>query len=831
MKQVKETPMMSQYRSIRRSLPDEVLLFFRLGDFYEMFFDDAVRAAAILDITLTKRNEVPMCGVPYHAAAGYLERLIKAGVKVALCEQVESPEEAKGVVRREVTRIVTPGTIIDEMQIEERQNNYIAALFHSEGSYGIAMLDCSTGSCWLEECNALGQVETAFNHNQPTECLVAEEQLQEIQASLHVPLAYTQCESWQFDYGNAEDRVAKQFGVPSLLGLGLADASVSLQALGALFGYLQNTLHHDLGHIQTVKMRAAQDALYLDETTVINLELVKPIYTNRASQNSTLLSVIDSTCTPMGGRMMREWLLRPLNKTADIRQRLDAVETLTKHQMMLTQVRDYLKNVRDLERLISRIGSAATGNPRDVQVLSSSLGQLPALQQLLDTSGTQLQVAAAALEPLPELTHQLDSAIQDEVPIHLRDGGIISDGYSAELDQLRRAATEGRSWLASFQSQEAERTGIKNLKVRFNKVFGYYIEISKAALDKVPENYQRKQTLTNAERFVVPELTQYADQILGAEERAIALEQTLFKELKEQILKQLPLIQKNARNISYIDVIASLAERALSLNYVRPDVSDGTELHIQEGRHPVVEQLVETERFVPNDVLLNQQDQQLVLLTGPNMAGKSTYIRQVALITIMAHMGSFVPAAAAHIGRVDRVFTRVGASDDLARGRSTFMVEMQETANILNQATDRSLIVLDEIGRGTSTYDGISIAWSVAEYLCENPSLRPRTLFATHYHELTDLSETHNQIKNFSVAVKEQGDQIIFLRKIIPEAADKSYGIQVARLAGLPVTVIEKAMTILTSLEQAGHPDTMAKRAVRKRQLKPSDNQNQLDLL
>lgn len=831
MPKAKETPMMSQYRSIRRSLPDDVLLFFRLGDFYEMFFDDAVRAASILEITLTKRNEVPMCGVPFHAAAGYLERLIKAGVKVALCEQVESPEEAKGVVKREVTRIVTPGTIIDEMHIEDRLHNYIASLFCHDGTYGIAMLDCSTGNCWLEECRTMVQVETIFTHDQPSECLVAEDQLQEIRESLHMPLAFTQCENWHFDYGNAEDRLLRHFGAQSLLGLGLADASVSLQALGALFGYLQNTLHHDLAHIQSIRLRTAQDILYLDETTVINLELVEPLYTKRSSQNSTLLSIIDSSCTPMGGRMIREWLLRPLNNTKHILDRLDAVETLTSHQTLLMQIRDYLKNVRDLERLASRIGSAGSNNPRDMQALATSLEQLPALQQLFKGQGSQLEVAAEELEPLPDLTHELDSAIQDEAPLHLREGGVISDGYSAELDQLRLAASEGRSWLATFQSQEAERTGIKNLKVRFNKVFGYYIEISKAALDKVPEDYQRKQTLTNAERFVVPELTQYADQILGAEERSIALEQKLFRELKEKVLQELPSIQKNARNIAYIDVVAALAERALSLNYVRPEISDDSELNIYEGRHPVVEQLVETERFVPNDVQLNQKDQQLILLTGPNMAGKSTYIRQVALITILAHMGSFVPASAASIGLVDRVFTRVGASDDLARGRSTFMVEMQETANILNQATDRSLIILDEIGRGTSTYDGISIAWSVAEYLCENPAVRPRTLFATHYHELTDLSETHAQIKNFSVAVKEQGDQITFLRKIIPEAADKSYGIQVARLAGLPANVIEKAVTILNSLEQAGHPDTTAKRAVRKRQLKSSEHQNQLDLL
>ena len=826
----KETPMMAQYRSIRRSLPEEIILFFRLGDFYEMFFDDAVRASNILDITLTKRNEIPMCGVPYHAAASYLEQLIKADAKVAICEQVEDASQAKGVVRREVTRIVTPGTIIDEMKLDDKNNNYISALFQSlDDSLGLAMLDLSTGSCWIEEPKELSMITTIMERYQPSECLVSEEQVSLFESVIQQSI--TTCEHWQFDYGNAEDRILRHFNTLSLDGLGLAHSSVSLSALGALMSYVQLTLHRKLSHLQAIQFRQSEDALFLDETTVSNLELVTPLYTQRSGQKNTLLQIIDTTCTPMGARLIREWLLRPLNQLREINQRQEAIECLIQQQMLLSEIRTFLKEIRDMERVMTRIGSASSNNPRELQTLSKALQQIPHLKKLLVDQGTQLEVAAEYLEAIPSLTDHIDKAIKDEVPLHLRDGGVIQDGYNTKLDDLREAASNGRSWLANFQAEEAQKTGIKTLKVRFNKVFGYYIEISKSQLDRVPEHYQRKQTLTNAERYSVPELTEYADRILGAEERAIALEQELFQILKKETLQYLQIVQRNAQQIAYIDVIASLAERALTLDYVRPIMSEGTDIKVEEGRHPVVEQLMEYERFVPNDSILNQNDHQLILITGPNMAGKSTYIRQVALITILAHMGSFVPARRAEIGLVDRVFTRVGASDDLARGRSTFMVEMQETANILNQATNRSLIILDEIGRGTSTYDGISIAWSVAEFLTKDASFMPRTLFATHYHELTDLSDTLSQVKNYSVAVKEQGKKITFLRKIIPQAADKSYGIQVARLAGLPSVVVERAESILASLEQTGQPETTALRAVRKRLSKIAQDQNQLDLL
>lgn len=826
----KETPMMAQYRSIRRSLPEEIILFFRLGDFYEMFFDDAVRAASILDITLTKRNEVPMCGVPYHAAASYLEQLIKAEVKVAICEQVEDASQAKGVVRREVTRIVTPGTIIDEMRLDDRTNNYISALFQAiDGALGLAMLDLSTGACWIEEPKDISLVVTIMERYQPSECLLSEEQVSLFESV--VQQSITACEHWQFEFGNAEDRILRHFNTPSLEGLGLAQSGVSLSALGALMNYVQLMLHRDLSHLQAIQFRQSEEALFLDETTITNLELVTPLYTHRSAQKNTVLQVIDTTCTPMGARLIREWLLRPLNQLTEINQRQDSIERLIHQQTLLSELRTFLKEIRDMERVMTRIGSASSNNPRELQTLSRALQQIPPLKKLLSNQGTQLEVSADHLEAIPSLTDKINYAIKEKAPLHLRDGGVIKDGFNIELDELREAASSGRSWLATFQAEEAKRTGIKTLKVRFNKVFGYYIEISKSQLDRVPDHYQRKQTLTNAERYVVPELTQYADRILGAEERAIALEQDLFQALKNETLQYLQTVQHNAQQIAYIDVIASLAERALTLDYVRPVMSKETDIQIKEGRHPVVEQLMENERFVPNDSILNQDDHQLILITGPNMAGKSTYIRQVALITILAHMGSFVPAREAKIGLVDRVFTRVGASDDLARGRSTFMVEMQETANILNQATDRSLIILDEIGRGTSTYDGISIAWSVAEFLTKDTSFLPRTLFATHYHELTDLADTLSRIRNYSVAVREQGKKITFLRKIIPQAADKSYGIQVARLAGLPGIVVERAESILASLEQTGQPETTDLRAVRKRQPKMAQNQNQLDLL
>ncbi len=823
----KETPMMAQYRSIRRELPEDTILFFRLGDFYEMFFDDAKVASDILGITLTKRHTTPMCGIPYHAAPSYLERLVKAGVKVAICEQVEDPSEAKGIVKREVTRIVTPGTILDEVTLERNQNNFLAGLYREKSGFGLAMLDLSTGEFWIEESDDLASVQANLSRYAPAECVIAEEQLGELTLESTDTLLTTG-EDWTFEVSNATDFLLRHFDVHSLEGFGCSAMSTGLGAAGGMLYYVKTKLRRNLLHVRNVRVKNPADYLLMDETTATNLELVSPINT-RAAYKATLLNVLDSTCTAMGGRLLREWVLRPLNNLEQITARHDAVDLLVHNQTYLRSLRDVLGDIKDVERLISRIGSTS-GNPRDVRAMGLSLQQMPLVKSLLSGKGTIMESLGDAMTALPELVALIDSAMMDEPPINLKDGGVIRPGYHAELDELREAATQGRKWLADFQASEIERTGIKSLKVRHNKVFGYYIEISKSYLADVPESYIRKQTLVNAERYITPELKEYENKIFGAQERSVGLEQELFTEIRRQVVGHLETIQHNALAIGQVDLLATFAERTLSNHYVRPQMTDNGKLEIRDGRHPVVEQMPDAERFVPNDSTLDRETHQLIIITGPNMAGKSTYIRQVALITIMAHMGCFVPATSAEIGVVDRVFTRVGASDDLARGRSTFMVEMQETANILNNATPKSLIVLDEIGRGTSTFDGISIAWSVAEYLCKNPALQAKTLFATHYHELTDLTLTLPNVKNFSVLVKEKGDSITFLRKIVPGAADKSYGIQVARLAGLPDEVIERANDILSNLEEGEFGDSGQPRIAKKRPHKLKAHIAQLDL-
>jgi len=824
--------MMAQYRSIRRELPEDTILFFRLGDFYEMFFDDAKVASDILDITLTKRHTTPMCGIPYHAAAGYLERLVKAGKKVAICEQVEDPSEAKGIVKRDVTRIVTPGTILDEVTLDRNQNNFLAGLFRHKQNFGLAMLDLSTGEFWIEESDDVASVQANLSRYAPAECVVAEEQVEDpVFADLMLDSTntlLTACEDWTFEHSSANDFLLRHFDVHSLEGFGCTAMSAGLGAAGGMLYYVKTELRRNLSHVRNIRVKNPSDYMLMDETTATNLELITPINT-RAAYKATLLNVLDSTCTAMGGRLLREWLLRPLNDLEQINYRHDAVDLLVKNQTYLRSLRDVLGDIKDVERLISRIGSTS-GNPRDVRAMGLSLQQMPLVKSLLSGKGTILESLGSEITSLPELVALIETAMVDEPPLNLKDGGVIRPGYHAELDELRAAATLGRKWLADFQASEIDRTGIKSLKVRHNKVFGYYIEISKSYLDQVPESYIRKQTLVNAERFITPELKEYENKIFGAQERSIGLEQELFTEVRLQAVKQLETIQRNALAIGQVDVLTTFAERALSNNYTRPLMTDNGKLEIYDGRHPVVEQMPDAERFVPNDTTLDRETHQLIIITGPNMAGKSTYIRQVALITIMAHMGGFVPAAAAEIGMVDRVFTRVGASDDLARGRSTFMVEMQETANILNNATPRSLIVLDEIGRGTSTFDGISIAWSVAEYLCKNEQMQAKTLFATHYHELTDLALTLPNVKNFSVLVKEKGNSITFLRKIVPGSADKSYGIQVARLAGLPDEVIERANDILTNLEEGEFGDTGQPKIAKKRPHKPKADVSQLDL-
>ena len=829
----KETPMMAQYRSIRRELPEDTILFFRLGDFYEMFFDDAKTASDILDITLTKRHSTPMCGIPYHSAAGYLERLVRAGKKVAICEQVEDPATAKGVVKRDVTRIVTPGTILDEVTLESNQNNFLAGLFRIKNRFGLAMLDLSTGEFWIEESEDAASIQSNLSRYAPAECIVAEDQMNDPEFdSLSLQATdtlLTACEDWTFEATSANDFLLRHFDVHSLEGFGCSPQNAAVGAAGAVLYYVKTELRRNLSHVRNLRVKNPSDYMLMDETTATNLELVEPIHSSRQAYKATLLNVLDATQTAMGGRLLREWLLRPLNNLKQIQARHDAVALMVENQTYLRSLRDVLGDIKDVERLISRIGSTS-GNPRDVRAMGVSLQQMPMVKALLNGKGTILETLGEKMTSLPELVALIDSAIVDEPPINLKDGGVIQPGYHDELDELREAATQGRKWLADYQASEMERTGIKSLKVRHNKVFGYYIEVSKANLELVPEEYIRKQTLVNAERFITPELKEYENKILGAQERSIGLEQEIFTEIRRQAVEHLETIQNNALAIAQVDVLSTFAERALSNNYARPLMADNGKLDIHDGRHPVVEQMPDAERFVPNDTTLDRETHQLIIITGPNMAGKSTYIRQVALITIMAHMGCFVPAASAEIGMVDRVFTRVGASDDLARGRSTFMVEMQETANILNNATPKSLIVLDEIGRGTSTFDGISIAWSVAEFLCKNEAMQAKTLFATHYHELTDLALTLPNVQNFSVLVKERGHTITFLRKIVPGAADKSYGIQVARLAGLPDAVIERASDILKNLEDGELGDTGQPKLAKKRPHRLKANVSQLDL-
>jgi len=794
------TPMMSQYLAIKRQIDAETLLFFRMGDFYEMFFEDAKTAAAVLDIALTKRNKVPMCGVPYHSAEAYLNKLIRAGKKIAICEQMEDPAQVKGIVRREIVRIVTPGTILEENVLDSKQHNYLAGLCQRGGVYGLALIDLSTGWFGIEEATSIDAVQDHLFRYSPSECVVPEEQANDADIRQAVgPILLSPHEDWTFELDAANDWLTRHFGVHSLAGFGCEDMPRAIGAAGGVLHYLMQELHRQVGHVRSLQVRHAEDYVLLDEATLSHLDLVPA--RSRAGA-PTLLKTLDTTRTAMGGRLLREWLVRPLNQLPSIRARHDAVEALTQKRSALSALREDLGEIKDLERLIARL-SAGSGNGRDVNAVAQSLDAIPALQvHLAAVSGGRLTALTDALQPMPELVDLIRRAIVDEPPATIRDGGIIRKAYHTELDELRDAASLGRQWLADYQAREMERTGIKNLKVRHNKVFGYYIEITKSNLDDVPDNYTRKQTLVNAERFITPELKEYENKILGAQERSFTLESELFLEIRQAIVAETLRIQAMAAAMAELDVLATLADRALALRYTRPMMEADTTVHIQDGRHPVIESLTGAEPFVPNDTLLDGLENQLMIITGPNMAGKSTYIRQVALIVVMAQMGSFVPAKQARIGLVDRVFTRVGASDDLAKGRSTFMVEMQETANILNNATPRSLIVLDEIGRGTSTFDGISIAWSVAEYLHNQEQVKAKTLFATHYHELTDLARTLPGVKNYNVLVREKNDQIAFLRKIVPGGADKSYGIQVARLAGLPAAVIERAREILTNLEE-----------------------------
>ena len=787
----KLTPMMRQYQDIRRELPPNTLLLFRLGDFYEMFFDDAREASALLNVALTKRGDVPMCGVPYHSARAYVAKLVEAGKRVAICDQV-GEVIAGQLVRREIARILSAGTL-DDFGLEENRHNYLAAVLPGKQSHGLAWLDLSTGEFHLAEIDTLPQLADQLTRLAPSEVLIPDRD----NTAPTLPLPATPHDAFAFDLTQATDLLRDHFRVQSLDGFGCAGLPLGTAAAGALLHYITRSLRRDARHLIPPKPWRADAYLLLDAVTQTNLELVE----SRNPEGTSLRGAIDRTLTPMGARLLREWLLHPLRDLAAITRRQDLIAAFHDDPARLAAVRDILRDIRDIERAVGRL-SLASGNARDLAALKTSLTLLPSLRAALAENDTSPLLALAAdlrtFDPLVEL---LTSALVDEPPPTTRDGGMIREGYNPDLDELRRAGTEGRQWIAELQDREMTRTGIKSLKIRYNSVFGYYIEITKSNLAAVPDDYTRKQTTANAERFITPELKDMEGRILGGEERARALEAEIFQQLRNAVLAELDSLQHTARAVAQIDALAGLAETARTFRYIRPKLTAGGAVKITDGRHPVLDQTMPAGRFVANDTELDTAKHRLVILTGPNMAGKSTYIRQVALLVLLAQTGSFIPAASAEIGLVDRIFTRVGASDDLARGQSTFMVEMNETAAILNNATDRSLVILDEIGRGTSTFDGLSIAWSVAEHLHDVTGCR--TLFATHYHELTDLARTRPGVTNCNIAVREWNDDIIFLRKIIPGPADQSYGIQVARLAGLPEPILKRAREILANLENS----------------------------
>jgi DNA mismatch repair protein MutS len=843
------TPLMRQYAAIKKEHPS-ALLFFRLGDFYELFFDDAVLASRELQITLTSRNKekgiaVPMCGVPHHAAEGYISKLIRKGFKVAICEQVEDPRVAKKLVRREVTRVVTPGTAADS-SLNSEENNFLAAIARAGDRVGFAALDLSTGEFRATEFqgeDAAKRIQEEIQQLRPKEVLYGstaplfelarpcgdgskpalsnvEETRPGRPSGGSAGYAETPLDDWIFAPDHAIPLLENHFGVMSLEGFGLSGKPAAAAAAGAILYYVRSTQRGTLSHVDRIGFYERQTCLVLDAVTVRNLELIEPLFAG-ADAGITLFRSIDATVTPMGKRLLRSWLLRPSIEVTEINSRLDAVESQLKETVSREELRRALDGILDLERLLSRV-TLETANPRDVLALSASLAKLPAVRRALEQFGTTAHAAAAAriadsqkaspnrlstlhssVDELGDLRQRIDSTIIPEPPISLSDGGVIQSGVDPELDQLRDLSRNSKQFLAQIEQRERQRTGIASLKVKFNSIFGYYLEVSKANLHLAPADYERKQTLVNAERFTTPELKEYESKILDAQEKIVDIERRLFAELRSAIAGEARRIRQTALALAEIDVLAALAQIAALRNYCRPKLDDSSDIEIVEGRHPVIEQqeLGNGERFVPNDLYLNSTTHTILVLTGPNMGGKSTYLRQAALITILAQMGSFVPARSARLGLVDRVFTRIGASDNLARGRSTFMIEMTETAAILHTATARSLILLDEVGRGTATYDGLAIAWAAVEYI--HARTRAKTLFATHYFELTELAEQLSGVKNYHVAVKETGSGIVFLRKVAPGAADRSYGIEVAKLAGLPHEVIVRAREVLAEHENA----------------------------
>jgi len=805
---------MKQYQEVKSEIPDDAILLFRLGDFYEMFFEDASRAAPLMGITLTKRAGIPMCGVPFHALDNYLPRLLEAGVKIAIAEQIEDPKLAKGIVKRAISRVITPGTVVDSSVLSPGQHNYLTALTTDKKTFGLASIDISTGDFRTTELKNMQELEMELQRLEAPECLLPESLYEtwtkdELFPDINGKICWTALDDWIFSIDSAEELLKRHFEVASLDGFGCRDMKTGISSAGAVLYYASENLRQDASHVRSLKTYQTGEYMILDGISRRNLELVTPMPGGK--KEATLLHTLDNTATAMGSRLLREWILRPLfNKNAII-ERLDVVETFKDDPVTLAEIQELIAPVRDMERITAKI-NIGSANARDVLALADSLRIIPGLKTILELYDMPLLCELRGkLHNTQDLVDEILKTITDEPPLTITDGGIIKEGFNKDLDELRKASTEGKTWIASMQAEEQKKTGIKALKIRYNKVFGYYIEVSKMNIPLVPEEYIRKQTLTNGERYITPELKEVENKILGAEDKSKAIEYKIFQELRNKTLKFTIPIQDIAGSLAAIDVLLSFAESARKHNYCRPTLLNDEKFIIKEGRHPVLDATLTEERFVPNDINLDGATDNMMIITGPNMAGKSTYIRQIALLSLLAQTGSFIPAKSASIGLVDRIFTRVGAADDISRGQSTFMVEMLETANILNHATSKSLVILDEIGRGTSTFDGISIAWAIAEYLLDSQTCRARTLFATHYHELTELSLTQKGVKNYNVAVKEYGDKIIFLRQIVQGASDKSYGIHVAKLAGLPDKVLLRANEILENLEnnaiaEAGQP-------------------------
>ena len=813
--------MMRQYHAVKQETPDALLLF-RLGDFYELFFEDAVTASRELEITLTARNKerdnpVPMCGVPYHAADGYIARLLRKGYKVAICDQVEAPQKGVKLVKREVTRVITPGTITDTNVLSAGQNNFLLAINDRDDQLGFAFLDISTGELRASQFRGPERWNKLFldvEHFSPTEVLFPEklkDQVHRLNGIARTPL-----EDWLFDVDYASRLLGDQLGTATLDGFGLRDRDAAIGACGAIIHYVRQTQKTTLEHINSLSYSESADYLVLDAATIRNLELLEA---TDGESKDTLLRVINRTSTSMGARLLRNWMVRPSINANEIESRLDAVEELCRSAMVLEKTRTSFEGMFDLERLLGKI-TIGTASPRELISLRGSISRLPAIAKALDDlKASRFAALRSGLDLLEDLSDLLSKAISDDPPFAMADGGVIRDGYNVELDELRSLSRDSKGYLAAVETRERDRTGIASLKVRFNRVFGYYIEVSKTNLHLVPKDYDRKQTLVGAERFVTPELKEYEEKSLTAEEKMLEIEKTLFQQVRNRIAEQARRIRQTASVVAEFDVLAGFAATAQRFGYSRPQLSTNDELLVRKGRHPVIEALAEehrADRFVPNDLFMNDTSDQILIVTGPNMGGKSTFLRQNALLVILAQMGSFVPAQLFRFPIIDRIFTRIGASDNLARGRSTFMVEMTETAIILNSATPRSLIILDEIGRGTATFDGLSIAWAVIEHIQAN--IRAKTVFATHYHELTELADLLTGIRNYHVAVKEAQNRIIFLRTVEPGAADRSYGIEVAKLAGIPGGVTRRAREILKKHEENEHQlsDNLTVRAGRK---------------